>query len=118
MSVSRVVADSPDAIRLGGISLKLGDEIEKLTGLETRATVLGHLQRGGSPSANDRLLATRFGVAAADAIANGHLNQMVALRGAEIGLVPIEEIGGRTRTVPLDHPLLEVAQAVGTSLGI
>lgn len=118
MSVSRVVADSPDAIRLGGIAFKLGDEIEKCTGLETRATVLGHLQRGGSPSANDRLLATRFGVAAADAVAAGKMNQMVAVRGDSIGLVPIKEIGGRTRTVPADHPLLDVAKAVGTSLGV
>ncbi len=118
LSVSRVVADSPDAIRLGGIAFKLGDEIEKCTGLETRATVLGHLQRGGSPSANDRLLATRFGVAAADAVAAGNINQMVALQGNSIGLVPIKEIGGRTRTVPIDHPLLDVAKAVGTSLGV
>ncbi len=117
MSVSRVVADSPDSIRLGGIALKLGAEIEDRTGLETRATVLGHLQRGGSPTANDRVLATRFGVAAAEAVATGHFNQMVALRGADIVTVPIAEVGGRTRTVPLDHPLLEVARSVGTSLG-
>jgi ATP-dependent phosphofructokinase / diphosphate-dependent phosphofructokinase len=118
MSVSRIVNDSPDSIRLGGIALKLGAEIEDRTGLETRATVLGHLQRGGSPTPNDRLLATRFGVAAAAAIAAGHFNQMVALQGADIVTVPIEEIGGRTRTVPADHTLLETARSVGTSLGV
>lgn len=116
--VSRVVADSHEAIRLGGIAIKLGNDIEDRTGLETRATVLGHLQRGGPPTANDRLLATRFGVAAADLIARGDLNRMVALRGSEIVSVPIEEVGGRTRTVPLDSPLLDVAESVGTCLGL
>lgn len=116
-TISRVVNDSPEAIRLGGIAVKLGNEIEDRTGYETRATVLGHLQRGGPPTANDRLLATRFGVAAAEAVAAGQVNQMVALRGQEIVLVPIEQVGGKTRTVPLDHPLLNVARAVGTCLG-
>jgi ATP-dependent phosphofructokinase / diphosphate-dependent phosphofructokinase len=117
LTVSRLVGDSPEAIRLGGISIKLGNEIEDRTGFETRSTILGHLQRGGPPSASDRLLATRFGVAAAEAIATGQVNQMVALQSNDIVLVPIEQVGGRTRTVPLDHPWLEVARAVGTCLG-
>ncbi len=116
--VSRVVKDSHESIRLGGVSIKLGNDIEDLTGLETRATVLGHLQRGGPPTPNDRILATRFGVGAADLVVSGQFNRMVALRGTDIVSVPITEVGGRTRTVPLDHPLLDVAEAVGTSLGV
>ncbi len=116
--VSRIVKDSVEAVRLGGISLKLGNEIEDRTGLETRATVLGHLQRGGSPTAYDRILATRFGVGAADLLVQGRLNQMVALRGDQIVAVPLQEVGGRTRKVPLDSPMLDVAEAVGTCLGV
>jgi 6-phosphofructokinase 1 len=116
--ISRVVKDSPDQIRLGGIALKLGNDIEDLTGLATRTTVLGHLQRGGSPTAFDRVLATRYGVAAADLIARGRINRMVALRGRDIDSVPIEEVGGKTRLIPMDSPLLEVARAVGTNLGV
>ncbi len=116
--VSRVVKDSHESIRLGGVSIKLGNDIEDVTGLETRATVLGHLQRGGPPTPNDRVLATRFGVAAADLIASGQFNRMVALRGTDVVNVPISEVGGRTRTVPLDSPLLDVAESVGTCLGV
>ncbi|HNW58551.1 MAG TPA: ATP-dependent 6-phosphofructokinase [bacterium] len=115
--VSRVVKDSHESIRLGGVSIKLGNDIEDLTGLETRATVLGHLQRGGPPTANDRILATRFGVGAATLVASGQFNRMVALRGTEIVSVPITEVGGRSRTVPADCPLLDVAESVGTALG-
>jgi len=116
--VSRVVKDSPDQIRLGGIALKLGNDIEDKTGLATRATVLGHLQRGGPPTAFDRVLATRYGVAAADLIAAGRINRMVALHGRDIDSVPIEEVGGKTRLIPMDSPLLEAARAVGTNLGV
>ncbi|MBN1541911.1 6-phosphofructokinase [candidate division KSB1 bacterium] len=116
--VSRIVEDSPDQIRLGGIAIKLGNDIEDQTGLETRATVLGHLQRGGSPTAFDRVLATRYGVAAAELVARGEFNQMVALQGNEIVSVPISEVGGKTRTVPLDSSLIAAAKAVGTSMGV
>ena len=116
--VSRIVKDSHESILLGGVSIKLGNDIEDLTGLETRATVLGHLQRGGPPTPNDRILATRFGVCAAELVTHGQFNQMVALRGTDIVSVHITEVGGKTRTVPLDSPLLDVAEAVGTFLGV
>src|SRR3982075_299514 len=77
----------PDAFgppRLGGVGVALESEIERLTGFETRVTILGHVQRGGSPVAFDRVLATRFGVAAMDAAAGGGFGAMVALRGTEI----------------------------------
>jgi hypothetical protein len=77
--------------RLGGISEVLAPEIERLTGIETRSTVLGHIQRGGSPSAFDRVLATRLGLHVADAVVDGAWGQMVALRGIDIVRVPFAE---------------------------
>jgi 6-phosphofructokinase 1 len=86
--------------RLGGISEVLAPEIERITGIETRATVLGHIQRGGSPSAFDRVLATRLGLAAADAIVDGAWGQMVSLRGTDIVRVSFEEALAGLSTVP------------------
>jgi ATP-dependent phosphofructokinase / diphosphate-dependent phosphofructokinase len=77
--------------RLGGIGVKLEAEIERLTGFETRVTILGHVQRGGTPVAFDRVLATRFGVAALEATMAGRFGMMVALRGTEIVEVSLEE---------------------------
>ncbi len=118
LTVSRVVKDSPEALRLGGISVKLGNDIEDQTGLVTRATILGHLQRGGTPTAYDRILSSRYGVGAADLIGSGNLNRMVALQGNEITSVPITDIGGKTRKVEMDDELIEVAKKVGTNMGI
>ncbi len=115
--VQRVVKKSTDPIRLGGIGHKVADEIEELTGLESRVTVLGHLQRGGTPTAFDRVLATRFGVKAAELCNDGVAGVMVALRGREIVTVPLSDVGGKTRLVSQDHPLIEVAKRVGTCLG-
>jgi 6-phosphofructokinase 1 len=94
--------------RLGGVSYLLAGELERLTGFETRVTVLGYLQRGGTPTAHDRVLATRFGVAAADAAASHRFGTMTALHAAKIVLVPLEEVCGDTRGVPSD--LYEVAR--------
>lgn len=117
MVVKKMVDGSPEPIRLGGISHKVADDIEEKIKVETRVTILGHLLRGGVPSPADRLLATRFGVAAAKQVAKRNFGQMVALQGSEIVTVPIEEVGGKTRTIPSDHPLLSVARSVGTCLG-
>ena len=117
MVVKRTVEGSPEPIRLGGISHKVADDIEETIKVETRVTILGHLLRGGVPSPADRLLATRFGVAAAQQIVKGNFGQMVALKGSDIVTVPIDEVAGKTRTVPLDSPLLSVAQSLGTCLG-
>lgn len=86
--------------RLGGIGNRITDEIERRTGWETRATILGHVIRGGSPTANDRLLATRFGLAAIDAVQEGAFGSMVALRGTEIVRVPLAEAVATLKTVP------------------
>ncbi len=93
--------DAYNRPRLGGIGELLAPEIERITGIETRATVLGHIQRGGSPSAFDRVLATRLGLHAADAIVDGAWGEMVSLRGTDIVRVPFAEALGELNTVPL-----------------
>jgi ATP-dependent phosphofructokinase / diphosphate-dependent phosphofructokinase len=87
-------------VRLGGIGQRLEHEIETRTGFESRATVLGHIQRGGTPTAFDRVLATRLGVAAIDAANDGSWGQMPALRGTRVELVPLSEAVAKLRTVP------------------
>ncbi|MDX9929372.1 MAG: ATP-dependent 6-phosphofructokinase [Bacteroidales bacterium] len=91
--------------------------IGELTGLETRQTVLGYIQRGGTPSPMDRVLATRYGSAAADLIARKEYGRMVALRNNEITSVPLDQVAGKTRLVDPDHPLVEKAKSMGTSFG-
>jgi ATP-dependent phosphofructokinase / diphosphate-dependent phosphofructokinase len=88
--------------RLGGIGVMLEKEIEKRTGYETRATVLGHVQRGGSPTAFDRVLATRFGIAAVDAVNDGDYGKMVALQGNDIVRVPFADAVGTLKTLDPD----------------
>jgi phosphofructokinase-like protein len=87
-------------VRLGGIGQRLEREIEERTGYETRTTVLGHVQRGGTPTAYDRVLATQFGLAAVDAVTEGKWGSMVALRGPRIELVDLEDAVSQLRTVP------------------
>ena len=94
--------------RLGGIGLALEKEIEARTGFETRTTILGHTQRGGTPTAYDRVLATRFGVKAADALAAGESGKMVALRSTKIELVDIDEALAEPKL--LDPDLYETAE--------
>jgi 6-phosphofructokinase 1 len=87
-------------VRLGGVGAQLAAAIEEKTGVETRAVVLGHIQRGGSPSAYDRVLATRFGVRAADLAGEGTFGVMVALRGTGLVAIPLAEATGELKTVP------------------
>lgn len=94
--------------RLGGVGYYLGKEIEKRMDIETRVVVLGHLQRGGSPIAFDRVLATRYGIAAIDLVHEGKFGQMVALRGNEIVSVPLKDVVGKRKTV--DLKLYEMAK--------
>ena len=97
-------------VRLGGIGNLVAEEIEKRTGFETRVTILGHVQRGGTPTAFDRILATRFGIAAIDAAHDGDFGQMVALQGGQIVRVPIADAVGQLKTVDADlfHGVAEV----------
>jgi 6-phosphofructokinase 1 len=100
-----------------GSTQRLTGQLEELTGLETRLTILGHTQRGGTPSAADRLLATRLGTACATLIHDGVYGVMVAKHGDLTEPVPLEEVVGKRKTVPLDHPWIESARRVGTSMG-
>ena len=89
-------------VRLGGIGQRLEHEIESRTGIESRATVLGHIQRGGTPTAFDRVLATRLGLAAVDAASDSRWGVMPALRGSRIELAPLSEAASGLRTVPVE----------------
>jgi len=96
----------------------LARRIEEETGLETRETVLGYIQRGGSPSPMDRVLASRFGAAAANLIAKNDFGRMVALRNGEISSVKLSEVGGKTKLVGSDDPMVRQAMEMGTSFGV
>lgn len=98
-------------------TIHLGHELEALTGLEARVTILGYLQRGGTPSAGDRLLATRLGTRCADLIASKKYGVMVAERGGHAVPVSLDKVAGRRKQVPLDHDWITAARRVGTSLG-
>ncbi|MBB5021633.1 6-phosphofructokinase [Desulfurispira natronophila] len=103
--------------RLGGIGYKVAAEIEELTGAEVRTTVLGHVQRGGSPTAYDRVLSTRFGVAAADLIHEGGFGRMVTLRGTEINDVTFEDAIENLKFVDPEGQLVRAAEEIGVCLG-
>jgi 6-phosphofructokinase 1 len=105
------------AERLGGAGQVCADMLEKLTNKETRYVVLGHLQRGGAPTAFDRTLATRFGGKAVELLMRGQFGKMVANHPPDIVPVPIGEVVGKTKTVPLDYDLLLTARALGISFG-
>jgi phosphofructokinase-like protein len=106
-----------DPIQLGGIGKVVADKIEQLTGRETRVTVLGHLQRGGSPTPYDRILATKFGAFAIDLVANKKFGRMVALKGNEIKNVKIEDAISRQKLVKPDDQAVFVAKSLGISFG-
>jgi len=108
LALSSQEVDAFGHVRLGGIANTLAAEIEKRTGFETRVTILGHIQRGGTPTAFDRVLATRFGVAAIDCVHDGDFGQMVALEGGRVVRVPLSEAVAELKTV--DHDLVAVAE--------
>jgi ATP-dependent phosphofructokinase / diphosphate-dependent phosphofructokinase len=105
-----------EQFRMQGTAI-LTQELEARTRLESRVTILGHVQRGGVPSAADRLLATRLGTAAAQFIADGHYGIMVASRGDGVEAVPLEQVVGKRRNIPLDHPWVKSARDLGICLG-
>jgi len=98
-------------------TIRLGNHLQELTKLEARVTILGHLQRGGTPSSADRLLATRMGTACAKFIENEDYGIMVALKKNHIDAVPLEKVVGKTKKVPLDHEWIKSARRVGTCFG-
>jgi phosphofructokinase-like protein len=115
--VNRVDPASPDPIRLGGIGQKLAYDIEMATGIETRTVILGHVQRGGTPVAADRVLATEFGGAAVDLLMSGERGRLIVMHGRTVTHIPLEEVANKQRLVPLDLPLLRAARSVGTCFG-
>jgi 6-phosphofructokinase 1 len=115
--VQRIVKASTEAVRLGGIGFVLGDQIEKLTCIETRAVILGHLQRGGSPTPFDRVLATQLGSKAMDFIDEGAFGYMVGIKQNELTKVSLRDVANGKRLVPPDNYLVRAARALGTCFG-
>jgi len=113
---ARLELDALEA-KHSGNTLRLAKQLEQLTKLESRVTILGYVQRGGTPSAADRLLATRLGTACADLIKKGVSGVMVAARGDGTEPVPLEKVAGKRKTVPQNHSWIESARRVGTCLG-
>lgn len=116
-SVSVLEKEVGRAERLGGIGAKVAEEIQQLTGKETRPIVLGHLLRGGTPTASDRLIALRFGAAAVRALNEGQAGVMVALDPPDVRYVPLEEATRRMKTVPLDCDTVLTARDLGICFG-
>ena len=116
--ISKVIEDSADSIRLGGVGSIVADQLEKLTGSEARATTLGHIQRGGTPTAHDRVLSSRYGYAAVELCMKGGFGRMVALQGDQIVDVSLEDvIGQKTKNVDPSGELVTLAKAMGICFG-
>ena len=96
---------------------RLARELQHTTGIEARMTSLGHVQRGGTPSPADRLLCTRLGAKAAQLLAEGVYNVMVAVKGADCVPVDLRKVAGKKKTVPLDHPWIKTARLVNINFG-
>jgi len=118
MVVKKKVTHSPDPIRLGGIANVLAGQIRKRTSLECRAIVLGHIQRGGTPTPFDRTLATSFGNMAIELLAKGVRGHLVVLKEGKLSSIALSRVAGKIKTVPRNHHLIQAAIAVGTSFGI
>jgi len=106
-----------DSLSYEGTSAFLAKELERLTSLETRITVLGYLQRGGEPSPYDRILATRLGASAVNIISKGEFNRMVCLDHEQIKSIPVRDVAGKIRKVPTDGELIKIARNMGVSFG-
>ena len=103
--------------RLGGVGAQVAEALQEMTGKESRHVVLGHLQRGGSPTPFDKVLATRFGAKAVELVRRGVFGRMVATNPPDIVHIPLSDVVGRCKTVPLDYDLLSTARSLGVSLG-
>ncbi|MFH1714737.1 MAG: ATP-dependent 6-phosphofructokinase [Elusimicrobiota bacterium] len=117
-SVQKIINESTDPVRLGGAGMKLADDLEKLTAKECRVVVLGHLQRGGTPTAYDRILASEFGYEAINMAVKKKFGCMVGSRGGKLVYVSLEKIAGKTKNVSKNHELVRTAKAFGVSFGV
>ena len=115
--IRRIVKESSQPIRLGGVGFVLGEHLERVTGLETRTVMMGHLLRGGSPTPFDRVLATRFGTRAVDLIENKEFGYMVGLKCDSLANVSLQEVAKGPKKVPVNHPLIKSARSLGTCFG-
>jgi 6-phosphofructokinase 1 len=115
--IQRMVKESSDPVRLGGIGFVLGEQIEKRTGLETRTVVMGHLLRGGPPTPFDRILATGLGSKAVDMAESKKFGYMVGVKRNSLVTVPLKEVAKGPKTVPLNHPMIKSARSLGTCFG-
>jgi len=115
--VKRIVEESPDSIRLGGIGEMLANRISDELEIESRETVLGHIQRGGTPSAFDRILSTRLGVGAVNLISEGNFGKMVCLKTPRIEAVPLGDAVKQLKKVSLDLDIVQAARAIGVNFG-
>lgn len=115
--IQRIVKESTIAERLGGVSSFLANDLEQITGLSTRSVVMGHLIRGGSPTANDRVLATQLGVIVADLINKKRFGTMVGVRGSSFKAIKLKDVAKGPKLIPRNHPLLKAGRSVGTSFG-
>lgn len=116
--IKEIVKDASDPVRLGGVSFALGKEIEKHTGIETRNVVMGHLQRGGSPTAFDRILGTQLGAKAVDLIWTKNFGFMAGVRDGQIVKVPLSKVAQGQKLIPLNHILIKTAVSIGISFGL
>jgi len=112
------VADSPDPLRLGGVGNVLDHHLSRMIDSEVRTAILGHVQRGGTPTAYDRTLATSFGAYAAALVADEQYGQMAAVQQGRLTSVAIADVANRQRTVEPDAPMVVTAMAVGSSFGV
>ena len=115
--VQKIIEGSPDPIRLGGVAQKVAEDLEQMVGLEARATILGHIQRGGTPSAADRILSTRYGVAAVELAMAGKFGNMVALKDNQMTYASLEDVIGANKAVDPEGELVQAAKAIGTCFG-
>ncbi len=118
LTVNRTVSNSPDALRLGGVGYQLQSALEPLVDAEIRTTILGHVQRGGAPTAADRILATNYGYYAAQLVLQKQLGYMVCYQNGEYTHTPLNVVAGKTRMVPEDNPVLKSAMACGICFGV
>ncbi|MFW5967808.1 MAG: 6-phosphofructokinase [Persicimonas sp.] len=118
MVVKERVEESHDPVRLGGVANWLKEELKPLVDSEIRTVILGHIQRGGSPTPYDRVLATNFGMMAASLVAKERFGRMVAIQDSHLTSVPFEEVADKTRTVPENAMAILSAFSVGTSFGV
>ena len=115
--VDQIVEDSPDPIRLSGVGKYVAEQVEKRTGLDSRSIVLGHVQRGGTPTPFDRVLATKFGYQAFELLMAGRFGRLAVMQQGRITSLEIAEVADKVRTIPRDDSLLAAARAVNTCFG-